>query len=118
VPTAKSRIAAAIAVFIFKQFVLSLYLVEYHIANGAFGRVSFSSNCLKFNGYDGLPTKISDPTESAGTFHGDLAFLMFKAEPIPGPIKILAAHPPHMRPYSIPCVRSQFNARLPPGFSN
>jgi hypothetical protein len=35
-----------------EQFMISLYPVEYPSANGAFGRVSISSNCLKFNGYD------------------------------------------------------------------
>jgi hypothetical protein len=66
------------------QFIISLYLVEYPFANGAFGRVSFSFNCLKFNGYDSLSLTISEPTRLATTSHGDLAFLMIKAEPTPG----------------------------------
>jgi len=61
--------------------------VEYPFANGAFGLVSFSFNCLKFNGYDCFSLSISEPTESARTFPGDLAFLMIKAEPTPGPQK-------------------------------
>jgi hypothetical protein len=53
-----------------EQFIISLYLVEYPSANGAFGRVSFSSNCLKFNGYDCLSLTISEPTRLATTSHG------------------------------------------------
>jgi hypothetical protein len=48
-----------------EQFTISLYLVEYPFANGAFGQVSFSSNCLKFNGYDCFSFTISETTELA-----------------------------------------------------
>jgi hypothetical protein len=63
--------------------IISLYLVEYPFANGAFSRVSFSSNCLKFNEYDCLSLTISEPTESARTFHGGSAWPAIKADPKP-----------------------------------
>jgi hypothetical protein len=62
--------------FCSEQFIFSLYLVEYPSANGAFGRVSFSSNCLKFNGYGLIRLTISEPTELATASHGVLALLM------------------------------------------
>jgi len=73
-----------------QQFISSLYLVEYPSANGAFGRVSFSSNCVKFNGYDHLLPTISVPTESARAFNDALDLLMNKVVPAPGPSKFYA----------------------------
>jgi hypothetical protein len=67
-----------------EQFIIPPYLVEYPIAIGPFGQVHFPFNCLKFNGYDCLSSTISEPTRWATTSHGDLAFLMIKAEPTPG----------------------------------
>jgi len=69
--------------FLSEQFIISLYLVEYPIANGAFGLVSLSFNCLKFNGYDRTSLPISEPTESARTFHGGSAWPAINADPKP-----------------------------------
>jgi hypothetical protein len=60
------------------RFKISRYLVEYPLANGAFGRVSLASNRLKFNGGDGLSFTITGSTELATTSHGALALLMFQ----------------------------------------
>jgi hypothetical protein len=64
-------------------FIISLYLVEYPIAIGPFGQVHFPFNCLKFNGYDRTSLPISEPTESARTFHGGSAWPAIKADPKP-----------------------------------
>jgi hypothetical protein len=65
------------------SFIIPPYLVEYPLATGAFGLVSFFFNCLKFNGYDCLSLPISEPTESARTFHGVSALPTVKADPKP-----------------------------------
>ena len=70
--------------FFCRPFIVSLYLVEYPYATGAFGRVSISSNCLNFNGYECLSFTISEPTESATTFHGVLALVMIEVILEPG----------------------------------
>jgi len=54
--------------------------VEYPFAYGAFGWVPFSSNDLKFNGYNSTSLTISEPTESARTFHGVSALAAIKAD--------------------------------------
>jgi hypothetical protein len=66
-----------------EQFIVPLYLVEYPIAIGPSGQVHCSSNCRKFNGYDRTSLPISEPTESAGTFHGGSAWPAIKADPKP-----------------------------------
>jgi hypothetical protein len=66
-----------------EQFIIPPYLVEYPIAIGPFGQVHFPFNCLKFNGYDCTSHPISEPTESARTFHGGSAWPAIKTDPKP-----------------------------------
>jgi len=63
--------------------------VEYPIAIEAFGRVSISSNCLNFNGYECLSLTISEPTESARAFNGVLALRMIEVILEPGSSEFL-----------------------------
>jgi hypothetical protein len=81
------RVQRALACSAFRllanSFIISLYLVEYPIAIEPFGQVHFPFNCLKFNGYDRTSLPISEPTESARTFHGGSAWPAIKADPKP-----------------------------------
>jgi hypothetical protein len=65
------------------SFIIPLYLVEYPIAIGPFGQVHFPSICLKLNAYNRTSHPVSEPTESARTFHGGSAWPAFKADPKP-----------------------------------
>lgn len=62
---------------------ISSYLVEYPFEIGARRRIGLRCNCLKFNGYDRVSVTISEPTESAGAFHGALALLMIMVVSMP-----------------------------------
>jgi hypothetical protein len=52
--------------------------MEYPFEIAARRRVGLRCNYLKFNGYDCIPFKISEPTGLAVTFQGALGLLMIK----------------------------------------
>lgn len=64
-----------------EQITASRYLVEHLFAIAAYWRILEPSNFLKFNGYDGMPHIISEPTGLARAPHDVLALLMIKVVP-------------------------------------
>ena len=64
-----------------EQITASRYLVEHPFAIGAYWRVLEPSNCLKFNGYDGLQHIMSEPAGLARAPQGVFALLMIKVAP-------------------------------------